>query len=276
MPIRHAAIALLSGALLLLPARAGAASLRVSGTGTGLGAMRLLADAFHRAHPDLRLEILTSVGSGGAFSAVAKGALDVGLSARPLRPEEYGLGLVTLPYARTPFLFATGPRAGATDLTLAQAVRIYRGEVTTWPNGERLRLVLRPRNDADTQILRSISPELAAASDAALARPGMLVATSNQESNEILVRTPGSLGLTSLTQVTAERLAVTPLSWSGVAPTLANMESGAYPLVKTLYLVVRAPAPPAVRRFVAFMGSAEARRILEAAGSQPLPLPPLE
>jgi ABC-type phosphate transport system substrate-binding protein len=61
-----------------------------------------------------------------------------------------------------------------------------------------------------------------------------------------------------------------------VAPTLENLASGAYPLRKTLYLVIKAPASAPVRRFVAFLASREARRILEQTGNAPLSLPPLE
>lgn len=276
MALLRTIVTLLAGGALVLPAAGGAEELRVSGTGTALGTLRALAGPFAKANPGLQLRTLASVGSGGAFRAVSQGALDIGISARTLKPEEVGMGLVALPYARTPFIFVAGPRAGVTNLTTAEAIRIYRGEMTQWPNGERLRLVLRPRSDADTQILMGVSREIAAAVEAALDREGMLMAATNQESNEILARTPGAVGLSTLTQVTTEQLAITPLSWNGVAPTLASMASGAYPLTKTLYLVIKAPASPAVRRFVAFLGSRDGRRLLEQSGNQPLPLPPLE
>ena len=271
----RACLALLLGAL--LPG-AGAAqeTVRITGTGTALGTLRLLAAPYEKANPGSRLQVLPSVGSSGAFKAVSKGAIDVGVSARPLRKSEYGLGLVAFPYARTPLLFAAGPRSGAKDLTHADAVRAYRGELLSWPNGERLRLVLRPRADADTELLIAISPDLAAAAESALAREGMLMAATNQDCVAILERTPGSLGLTSLTQLITEGLRVTPLTWNGVAPTLQNLDAGVYPLQKTLYVVVRAPASPAVRRFVAFLASAEAKRILEQAGNLAVPLPRIE
>jgi phosphate transport system substrate-binding protein len=186
------------------------------------------------------------------------------------------MGLVALPYARTPFLFAAEPRSGAKNLSSADALRIYRGELTTWPNGERLRLVLRPRTDADTEILMAVSKEMARAVEGALTRRGMLVAATNQECNEILGRTPGAVGPSSLTQIITEGLRVTPLSWNGVPPTVRNLETGDYPLRKTLYLVIKAPASPIVRKFAAFLSTPEARRILTETGNVPLPLPPLE
>jgi phosphate transport system substrate-binding protein len=264
-----------AGAFLLLLAPAGARAedaLRVSGTGSALGAMRRLSIAFQGADPGGRIQLLASLGSGGALKAVAQGALDVGLSGRALKPEEQALGLVAMAYARTPFVFAVGPRTGIVGITAGEAARIYRGEMQSWPNGERVRLVLRPRADVDTLILSRISTEMAAAVEAAQAREGMLMAVTNQECNDILVRTPGAIGPTSLTQILTEDKALTPLTWNGVAPTLQNLASGAYPLVKTHFIVVRASPSPAVRRFVAFLGSPEARRILEQTGNLPVPL----
>jgi phosphate transport system substrate-binding protein len=250
--------------------------LRASGTGSALGAMRRLAEAFARASPGDGLEIVSSLGTSGAIKAVAHGALDVGFLGRDLEPQEKALGLVALPYARTPFVFVAGPRSGVSGITAADVVRIYRGEVPTWPGGERVRLILRPRGDSDNEILRAISPGMAAAVEAAFSREGMLMAATNQECDEMAARTPGALAPTSLTQIVAEREKLEPLAWDGVAPTLANLASGAYPLEKRLLVAFRAPPRPAVRRFLAFLGSARARKILEDAGNLPLPLPSLE
>lgn len=260
-------------AALFAPMRASADQpVRASGTGTALGAMRRLGAAFEKASPGDRLAILPSVGSGGAVRAVAQGALDIGLLGRPLDGGEQALGLVALPYARTPFVFVAGPRARATGITTEEAVRIYRGEMSHWPSGERVRLILRPRADVDNLILRSISPELGAAVEAAFSRDGMLVASTNQECDAMAAKTPGALAPSSLTQIVAEGEPLAPLAWNGVAPTLANLASGAYPLEKTLRVVVRASPRGAVRRFVAFLASPEAQKILADAGSLPVPI----
>jgi phosphate transport system substrate-binding protein len=247
---------------------------RVSGTGSALGSIRRLAAAFEDANPGHRLQIQPSVGSSGAISAVLSGALDLGISGRPLEPAEQGRGLQAVAYARTPILFAAGPRAGVTGISAADMARIYRGELTAWPTGERIRIVLRPRTDVDMAILRAASPELSAALDAAFAREGLLTALTNQECDDLLARTPGALGPTSLSEVLTEGRRLVPLDWNGVAPTVANLASGAYPLSKTLHVVSRVPAAAGARRFLAFLGTPEARKILEETGNLPLPAPP--
>lgn len=264
-----------TGAFLLLASGARAEEvLRVSGTGSALGALQRLSRAFERANPGHRLQILSSVGSSGAISAVANGALDVGISGRPLSPEEEALGLTAIAYARTPLLFAVGPRTGVSGITTGEIVRIYRGELTAWPNGERVRLVIRPRTDVDNALLRAISPEMSEAVGLASNRKGQLVALTNQECDEILSRTPGSIGPTSLSGIVTGGASLVPLAWNGVAPTVANLASGAYPLGKTLIAVTRVPPSAPVRRFLAFLASPEARKIFEQSGNLLLPVPP--
>ena len=247
--------------------------IRVSGTGTALGPLARLAQAFEAANPDIRLRILPSVGSAGAVRAVAAGALDLGFSGRALHPAERDLGVVAEEVARTPFLLATGPRAGASAMTAGELARILRGETRTWPGGERIRLVLRPASDADTLFIRALSPELAAAVDRAHERPGMLMAATNQDCDALLARTPGSLGPSTLAQLLTDAPGLTPLAWEGGAPTLANLAAGRYPLAKPIVAVRPAAPSPATSRFLAFLRSPEGGRILEAAGCLPVAAP---
>jgi phosphate transport system substrate-binding protein len=255
------------------PIDATAEVLRISGTGTALGSIQQLIPGFERLNPGVTVKMLPSVGSSGAIRAVAEGALDIGISGRELLPEELARGLVELAYASTPFVFAAGPRVRATGLTELQLARIYRGELTSWEDGERIRLVLRPRSDVDTVFIRGISPALDAAMELALRREGLVMAATNQDCNELLARTPGSLGPSTLAQLLTEVHALRPLDWNGVAPSVRALASGAYPLGKTLRLVLRARSAPAIEQFLAWLRSAAAREILERTGNLPLTLP---
>lgn len=273
MAVRPLAAPLLAGLLLVAPAARAAEVVRISGTGSALGPLTRLARAFEAVEPGVQVRLLPSVGSSGAVKAVAAGALDLGISGRPLRPDEAALGITAVELARTPFLLAAGPRAGATGLTAAELARIYRGEATTWPGGERIRPVLRPPSDADTLYLRSLSPELAEAIDAALARPGMLVAATNQECDALVARTPGALGPSTLAQITTDGAGLAPLAWEGVAPTLANLAAGRYPLSKPIIALLPSRPAPAVLRLLAFIRSPAGRRLLEASGCAPTAAP---
>jgi phosphate transport system substrate-binding protein len=211
--------------------------------------------------------VLPSLGSTGAIEAVAQGALDVAVSGRALRDAESQKGLLAVEVARTPFVFAVGRGAGVSGVTTDELAAIYRGEKTTWPNGQRIRLVLRPSSDVDTGLLKGISPDMAAAVAVAQSRPGMLMATTNTECHGILARSPGSIGPTTLLQLRTEPLPDPPLDWNGVAPTLANLASGRYPLQKPIFLVFRSPAPPGARLLLAFLSSPRGRALLAELGT---------
>lgn len=272
---RSCAIATAACAVLAAASAHASEALRAGGTGAALGTMQRLAAGYQTA-AGVEIRLLPSLGSSGGIKAVAEGAIDLGLSGRDLRPEERSRGLVALPFARTLLVFAAGPRAGVASMTHGEAARIYRGETVAWPSGERVRVVLRPRADVDTALVRAISAEMAAAVDAALDRPGMLMAVTNQECDEMLVRIPGAFGPSSLAEILTLERAPAALAWNGVTPTVEHLIDGSYPLVKDLFLVVRAPAAAPVRRFAAFLASPEARRILQESGNLPLPLPALE
>jgi phosphate transport system substrate-binding protein len=235
-----------------------------------MAAMSRVGAVAAQQDPDLHLRVLPSLGSTGAVRAVADGAIDVAVIGRPLRDSEKGTGLAEREVARTPFVFAVGSRSGTTGITTDQLVAIYLGTRLAWPDGQRVRPVLRPPSDADTEILRAISPEVADALDAAGKRRGMLVGTTNTECNDLIDRVPGAVGPTTLLQIRAEKHQLRALTWNGVAPSLENLESGRYPLVKSIHVVYRSPGRGAVRSLVGFLGSPSGRALLRELGALPV------
>jgi phosphate transport system substrate-binding protein len=239
----------------------------IGGTGAGLGAIQLLADAFERSHPGIRVTIVPSLGSSGGIRAVMQGALDCSISSRPLKEEEGKGGITSDLYARSPYAFVTFPGNRKAVVTTTELEKIYSGEMTTWSDGSRLRLVLRPETETDTMILKNISPGMGKAVTAALARPGMPVALTDQENAEMLVKTPGSFGMTTLTQMLTEKRALKVLSFNGLQPTVAALANNTYPLSKPLYLITSPKTSAAGRGFAAFILSGEGCGILRKSGN---------
>ena len=244
--------------------------LLVGGTGTGIGTMRLLKVAFERRHPDITIRMLPSLGSSGAIRALAKGALDIGVISRTFTSEELRLGLQKLDFARTPFVFVANKAVPESNLSGSRVEEILSGRIATWPSGDRIRLILRPAADSDTKAVRETSPGIRAAIDNLLGRKGMLVALTNQECLELVEKTPGSLGFTSLAQVVSEERNIKILSFNGVRPSLSTLDKGAYPLSQTLSIITRGPASTARKSFIDFVASPEGERIIQQAGSIPL------
>jgi phosphate transport system substrate-binding protein len=240
--------------------------LTIGGVGSSLGTMKVLARAFESVNPGIRVRVLPSLGSTGGISAVAHGAIDLGLSGRPLREEEAKKGIEAKPFARTPFIFVT-KKANVTGLTARELIDIYEGRSLTWPDGTRIRLVMRPAGDTDTAIIRGISDEMDRAVNTALGRDGMIMAVTNQESDETVEKTPGSLGASTLAQAVSEKRSYAVLSFNGVEPSPGNLSNKTYPISKTFYFVTSPETSALAHQFISFVRSLTGISILEKNGN---------
>lgn len=270
--VRLTLLGLLIGALCAVsPCRAALAqtTIRIGGNGSGLGTIKLLAQAYQREHPTTSVVVLGNLGSTGGIAAVQEGALDIAISARPLKTDEQTGGARAEEYARTPFIFAIHGKLHKTGMTEYEFIGILRQDVPKWPDGTRIRIVLRPEQDTDTAILRQISSEMNRALQGAYARPGMVLAVTDSDSLNAIARMQGSLGTASLSQIMTDKPSVQILSYNGVEPTLRNLGNGSYPLVKRYYLVTTAKSPQAARHFAQFLRSPRAREILKRTGNLP-------
>lgn len=242
-------------------------AIKIGGTGTGLGAMKLMAQEFKKSRPDAQLMVTPSLGSTGAIRAVLAGAIDIGISARPVSAQEQGQGASARAYARTPFVIATRTMTQGAGLTLPQLAAIYSGKTTRWPDGSPIRLVMRPDADADTVTMRAFSAEMNSAISVALARPGLRMADTDQDNADALERLPASLGTTTLTQILTESRALKALDLDGVTPTLQSLAAARYPYYKTLYLVTGRSPSQLAKDFVAFVRSPAGQAVLARSGN---------
>lgn len=250
------------------PLAAVADTLKVGGTGSALGTMKILANAYRAGHPDTQVLVVPALGSSGSIKAVAAGVLDIGLSGRPLKPAEREQNLAEQEAARTPLVLAS-MRSHA-GFTLSDIARIYDGTLQTWPDGSPLRQILRPESDSETALLRALSPEISRAMTIAHARPGMHIAITDQDSADAIEKIPGGLGTSTLALILSEQRTIKALPLNGVAPSVAALKRGSYPLFKPLYLVTtQNPSGPA-RAFIAFIQSRQGARILSDNGYLPL------
>ncbi len=265
---RLTAAALIVIAAGLLPGQA-AETLRIGGTGSALGGIQRLADAFASQHPDFNVIVLPSLGSGGGIKALIAGNIELCVSARPLNVDETAAGLVEREYARTPLVFATRADTVTDGVTLVQVAGAYQGDITTWPNGSRLRLVMRPAGEADTAFLRTLSPEMDKAIDTAISRDDLFVAINDQDNAKALEDIRGSLGVISVGQMLSENRTLKALALSGKAGTVEALRDGSYPHAKHLYVMLGPEPSPAATAFVAFVNSAEGGRLLTEAGYLP-------
>lgn len=249
-----------------IPTGLSADTIRVGGTGAAMGTMKVLAHAFQQSHPNANVQIILGLGSGGAKRALLEGALDIAVTAKAGKKAENVPGAVAIEYGRTPFVFATSKSNRVSGLTMEQIVKIYGGETTTWPDGKRLRLILRPESDSDTDILKSISPAMAHAVKSALSRAGMKIAVTDQDSADAIETVSGALGTSTLALILSEKRSLRTLAVDQVMPTPKTVADGSYRYFKSFYAITRRDASESARKFVAFMVSPQGREILDQLG----------
>ena len=249
-----------------LPTYGFTATLKLGGTGAGLGAMKLLADAYKKHAPDTTIEILPSIGSSGGIKAVTAGAIDIGISSRPLKDDERTQGVQEWAYAKTPFVFATHQKSPQTQLTSAEIVAIYAGTVTKWTDGTAIRLVLRPQTEADTLLMKQVIPGMEAALEKAYGRRGLPIATTDQEAADNIQKFVGGVGPSTLALILAEGRPLKALAFDNVVPTVANLGNGTYPMSKSFYLITAINHRPEVQEFINFMRSDQGIAILRRTG----------
>ncbi|MBI4912950.1 MAG: substrate-binding domain-containing protein [Acidobacteria bacterium] len=247
-------------------------TLRISGTGSALGGIKLMAAAFMKKHAGVKVEVLPGIGSGGAIRAVADGKLDLACTARPLFPQEQRRDLREEGYCLTPFVFGTQPGTDVASLTLEEVERIYAGVQKTWKDGRPIRLILRPRSDAAHARLASLTPGMGAALEKAHGVPGICVGMTDGEAADHLEGTPGSFGTTTLGLIQSEGRHIRAIPINGVSPSLENLANGSYRFPAPLnFVYLQDRGPRAATAFVAFAFSPAGQRILRGAGCLPLP-----
>jgi phosphate transport system substrate-binding protein len=156
--------------------------IRVGGNGGALGVMRALGEAFEKQHSNIEIVVVRGLGSGGGRRALMDGALDSAVTAQSWKGAEKLQGAVARFCGRSPFVMAVSSKSPSANLTIQDMLDIYSGNKTSWPDGQRLRLILRPLTDSDTEMLLNIGPDMEQAVKSAHQRDGMKIAITDKES----------------------------------------------------------------------------------------------
>ena len=105
----------------------------IEGTGDSQVILRGIASLFEALHPDVRVFVPDSVGSGGGVKALIAGKADLARTARPLKAKEKKEGITQIPFAWSPIVFAAHPSGAAVkNITMDQALEIFSGELSNW------------------------------------------------------------------------------------------------------------------------------------------------
>jgi phosphate transport system substrate-binding protein len=251
-------------------AGAGSATLSVKGSDTMVQLAQAWAEAFMKAHPDVRVSV-TGGGSNTGFTALISKGADVANASRAIKPEE------TASAARkgvTPKEFLVAQDALSvivnkanpiTELTLAQLKDIYTAEVTNWKDvgGSNTPIVLNARESSSgtstffqDHVLGKGVPYAATA----MLQPAtsQIVAGVAEDAGAI-----GYVGLGYLNgSVKAVRLKKDAAS-DAVAPSIDNVVNGTYALARPLFEYTNGEPAGAVKTWLDWVRGPEGQAIVK-------------
>ncbi len=165
--------------------------------------------------------------------------------------------LWSLPFARDGITLITHSSNPVAGMSLLQLRQVYIGRVIDWQalGGLALDLIVVSREEGSgTRALferRVLDGREVTLTSVVMPNGGAVV--------EYVTITPGALGYVSLGQVAP---AVNVLSVEGVAPSIATVTDGSYPLSRSFYLVAQSEPTEGVREFVDWVLGSTGQRIV--------------
>lgn len=243
----------------------------IAGSGTNTLLTQVLVKAFREKHPGVNISVLSPMGSSGAFRAVHKEKISLGLITRPPRGIEQTWGLKVLPYARTVIAFGAHPDVPDDGLSTVDVRDIYSGKRKKWSNGAAIVVIAREEGDSSAEVLMKAVADFKDILESVWRSGIWRVEYRDDDCNAAIERLKGSVGWTDLGSIRAGNRRVKPLKFNGAAPTAENLASGKYPLYKELSFLHRGPLPAQLLEFVNFVKSDEGKELIRKYDYIPLP-----
>jgi len=193
-----------------------------------------LAEEYMSLHPRVKINVQGG-GSTAGIIAVQSGACHIGMSSRPLKPEETGLNAIQIAYDAIAII--VHPKNPVAGLSLGQIRDIFAGRIRNWSDlGGPDALIVVVTREEGSGTRGAFSQMVMAQQDIS---EQALVQDSNGAVREIVVRDKNALGYISFGLLDPR---VKALSIDGTAPTHENIMAGRYQLKRPFLILLRPDA----------------------------------
>jgi phosphate transport system substrate-binding protein len=248
----------------------------VKGSDTMVQLGQRWAEAFMNAHPGAVIQV-TGGGSGTGIAALINGTTQICQASRSMTVEEKNsvktqrmADVEEIPVALDALAVYVNRQNPIQQLTIEQAGRIFKGEVTNWKDvgGPDAGIVLYGReNSSGTYVY--FKEHVLANADFAEKYQGMpgTAAVVNA-----VTRDPNGIGYGGIGYATdVKTVAIAKDAGSNaVPPTMDNVFNNSYPLSRELYWYVAGAPEGAIKEFLDWVLSAEGQKVVEEADYYPL------
>lgn len=229
--------------------------LKLSGSSTVAPLAAATGKRFESGNPNLRVDVQAG-GSSRGIADAKRGLVDIGTASRALTAaERETLAAHTIAIDGIALIVhRDNPVSG---LSADQVRAIYTGDVSDWAELDQPAGPITVVNKAEGRATRVVFLDHFGLDGTAI--EATLVAGSNQQAIRSVAGNRGAIGYVSIGTATHEASQGTAIrlpALDGIAPTLAAVRSGRYPVQRPLNLVVRDDNDdPLVARFVAYARS---------------------
>ncbi|MFD9243249.1 phosphate ABC transporter substrate-binding protein [Streptomyces sp. NPDC059556] len=223
----------------------------------------------------LNITVATQGGSAGGISQLGTGQINIALSSKPLSEKDHKA------YPDTDFVAtqigadAVGviitkevADGGVKGLSKAQVAGLFEGKITNWKEvgGPDLQVFVYDKEPG--RGTREVLDKFIYGKDEPPAPPtsaNYAIVGGNLETRNKLKSTRGSVAPLSTGFIDGHpELVAVPLE--GVAPTLANVASGTYPMTRPLYMITNGKPKGTVKQYIDYILSPEGQKLLPKHG----------
>lgn len=245
--------------------------IRVAGAGGMIPLLTELAKTYMAEHNNVVIEVAQrSIESKGGVMSAAEGRVEIGMSARPLKDDEKGLGLQMTEIARLATVFGVNRSVTLKELTSEQICQIYGGRITSWKElgggKDAIMALSRTDHDATKETVRKGIPCFKNLKEAS----SVVTIATAPEMTKVLAMRPNSIGITDAIAVDGSAGEIVPLKIDGIDPTPEQVKSGRYKIIKNFYLVTKGPASGPAREFIGFIKGPKGAKIIESLKAVPV------
>jgi phosphate transport system substrate-binding protein len=237
----------------------------VAGAGGMISLVTELAKAFMADNKGIVIDVnQKSIETKGGIMSAAEGRVDIGMASRMLKDDEKALGVKVIEIARVATIIGANKSVPVTEISSDNLCKVYSGKITTWKDlggpAEQIFALTRPDADATKDSVRKNIPCFRDLKEAS----SMVIIPTAPEMTKVLSNRPWSIGFTDAIAIDDSGGAIVALKLDGVSPTVDNVRSGKYRVIKNMNLVVKGEPKGAAKAFIDFVKGPKGVRIIEA------------
>ncbi len=240
------------------------------------------AEQYQSEHPEVGISV-SGGGSGTGIAALINGTVDIANASRLITSEELqqaqskGIQPVENVIARDAIAVIVNPENPVSQLTLQQISDIYSGKITNWKmiGGEErpiVRLSRETNSGTHVYFLEHVLRLGQKDNKTLFANDTLLLPSSEGIIYEVR-QNPNAIGYDGLGYVPPDLKTIAIARKAGepyVAPSIASVDNGSYPIARDLYMYTAGQPSGAVAAYLEWIHSDEAQTIVAKLGFVPI------